>query len=115
MKMKITIGTQVFTATLSDNETAAAFKAMLPLSIRMTELNGNEKYGDLSADLPVNASNPGTIQSGDLMMYGSRILVLFYKTFPTSYSYTKLGRVDDPAGWAAALGSGGVTVKFELE
>jgi hypothetical protein len=78
----------------------------------MTELNGNEKYFTLSNSLPTNASKPSSIQTGDLMLYGSNTLVLFYKTFSTSYSYTKLGRVDDPAGLAAALGSGNVTVTF---
>jgi hypothetical protein len=81
----------------------------------MVELNGNEKYLDLSPSLPINASNPGTIQVGDLMMYGSSTLVLFYKTFSTSYSYTRLGRIDDVTGLAVALGSGNVTVTFELE
>lgn len=114
-KMKITIGTNVFTATLSDNETAAAFKAKLPLTIDMTELNGNEKYFDLSDTLPADAANPGTIQTGDLMLYGSRTLVLFYKTFSTSYTYTRLGRIDDSSGLAAALGSGNIKVTFELE
>lgn len=114
-KMRITIGTNVFTATLSDNETAAAFRAKLPMTINMTELNGNEKYADLSAPLPTNASNPGTIQTGDLMLYGSRTLVLFYKTFPTPYTYTRLGHIDDPSGLAVALGSGEATVKFESE
>lgn len=114
-KMKITIGTNVFTATLSDNETAAAFKAKLPLTIDMTELNGNEKYFDLPDTLPADAANPGTIQTGDLMLYGSRTLVLFYKTFSTSYTYTRLGRIDNSSGLAAALGSGNVTVTFELE
>jgi hypothetical protein len=114
-KMNITIGTTVFTATLSDNETAAAFKTKLPLTIQMIELNGNEKYVDLSGNLPARASNPGTIQAGDLMLYGSRTLVLFYKTFSTPYNYTRIGRIDDPSGLAAALGSGNTTVKFELE
>ena len=81
----------------------------------MVELNGNEKYVDLSRNLPTNAANPGTIQNGDLMLYGSATLVLFYKTFSTSYSYTKLGRIDDVTGLAAALGAGNVTVSFELE
>jgi hypothetical protein len=113
--MKITIGTNIFTATFYNNATATAFKAKLPMTINMTELNGNEKYFDLPNNLPTNASNPGTIQTGDLMLYGSNTLVLFYKTFSTSYNYTRLARIDNPSGLAAALGSGNITVKFELE
>ncbi|NID10907.1 cyclophilin-like fold protein [Fibrivirga algicola] len=55
------------------------------------------------------------IHNGELMLYGSASLVLFYKTFPTSYSYTKLGRVVNPAGLAAALGAGSTPVTFELK
>lgn len=113
MKLKITIGATIFTATLHNNATATAFKAMLPLTVNMSELNGNEKYYVLSSDLPTNASSPGTIQAGDLMLYGSNTVVLFYKTFSTSYSYTRLGRVDNPSELAAALGPGNVTVTLE--
>ena len=115
-KMIIKIGNSRFTATLYDNTTAATFKGMLPMTLNMEELNQNEKYVELSRDLPVNASKPGTIQAGDLMLYGSKTFVLFYKTFSTSYSYTKLGRIDDNIkGLAEAVGSGNVTVVFELE
>lgn len=115
IKMKITVGANVFAATLHNNATAVAFKARLPMSISMTELNSNEKYFVLSGNLPANASNPGTIQTGDLMLYRSNTLVLFYKTFAASYSYTRIGRIDNPVGLRAALGSGNVTVRFELE
>jgi len=114
-KIKIKVGSQIFTATLLDNNSAKAFKEMLPLTINMVELNNNEKYYDLPNSLPTNPSNPGTIKNGDLMLYGSKTLVLFYKTFSTSYSYTKLGAVDDVTGLASALGSGNVTVTFEKE
>lgn len=113
MKLKITIGTNTLTATLYNNATVTAFKTRLPMTVNMKELNGNEKYVDLPENLPANASNPGTIQTGDLMLYGSNTLVLFYKSFSTAYSYTPMGRIDDTSGLAAALGSGNVTVTFE--
>ncbi len=114
-KIKIKVGSQTFTATLLDNKSAKAFKEILPLTINMIELNANEKYYDLPSSLPTNSSNPGTVKNGDLMLYRSKTLVLFYKTFSTSYSYTKLGAVDDVTGLASALGSGNVTVTFEKE
>ena len=112
-KMKITIGTAVFTATLYNNASAAALKAMLPLTIDMTELNGNEKYYDLPSALPANASMGGDIKAGDLTLYGNNVLVLFYKSLSTSYSYTKLGYIDNPSGLPAAMGTGNIVVKFE--
>ena len=112
-KMKITIGSAVFTATLNNNATATAFKAMLPLTLNMSELNGNEKFYYFSSTLPTNASAGGNIQVGDLMLYGNNCLVLFYEGLNTSYSYTRLGKIDNASGLAAALGSGSVNVKFE--
>jgi len=109
-KIKITVNSLIFTATLLDNNSAKAFKEMLPITINMVELNNNEKYFDLPNSLPTNSSNPQAINSGDLMLYGSKTLVLFYKTFSTSYSYTRLGKIDDTTGLATALGSGNVTI-----
>jgi hypothetical protein len=112
-RIRITVGSKVFTATLRDNATTRAFQAMLPLTARMTELNGNEKYVRLADELPRKAANPGTIHAGDVMLYGENTLVLFYETFSTSYSYTPVGKVDNVAGLATALGAGDVTVTFE--
>ncbi len=107
------IGEKVFAATLADNATAAAFENLLPLSITLTELNGNEKFARLRRLMPAHASTPPSIRIGDLMLYGSDTLVLFYKSFSTTYSYTKIGQVDDPAGLEGALGIGDVAVTFE--
>lgn len=110
----MTVGNKQFTAILESNNTAIAFKKMLPLTIIMKDLNSNEKFFDLPKNLPANASNPRTINEGDLMLWGSNTLVLFYMTFNTSYSYTRLGKIENPSGLAQTLGSGNVTVTFEL-
>ena len=115
MNIEITVGTQTFTAELYENETARAFAALLPLELNMTELNGNEKYFYLDNALPTDASRPDGIRAGDLMLYGSECIVLFYESFSTSYSYTPIGRVQNPEGLATALGSGNVTVSFNIQ
>ena len=70
-RITIRIGDRVFAATLSDNATVDAFKKLLPLSVTMTELNGNEKLFRLPDTMPAGASAPASIQTGDLMLYGS--------------------------------------------
>lgn len=114
-KISVKVGNKTFTATLLDNPTSKAFVAQLPLSINMIELNNNEKYAQLPKSVPTNASVPSRIEAGDLMMYGSSTLVLFYKGFNTSYSYTKIGKIDDITGLTTALGVGDVKVSFEVK
>ena len=114
-RMWMTVGERRFAITLTDNASARAFAAQLPLTLDMNELDGNEKHADLAAALPANASRPGTIRNGDLMLYGTNTLVVFYATFNSSYSYTRLGRVDDPADLPRALGRRGVRVVFSSD
>ena len=110
--MWMTVGERRFAITLTRNAAARAFAAQLPLTLDMRELNGNEKHAELPKALPAKASRPGTIRNGDLMLYGTDTLVVFYSTFDSSYSYTRLGRVDDPAGLAEALGRRDARVSF---
>jgi len=114
-RMWMTVGERRFAITLTDNAAARAFATQLPLTLDMSELNGNEKHAELPKPLPANASRPGTIRNGDLMLYGADTLVVFYLTFQSSYSYTRLGRVDDPSDLPQALGPRGVRVVFSKD
>lgn len=114
-EITISIGDARYTATLEDNLAARAFAALLPMTVTMTEMNGNEKYYNLSGDLPTDTFRPGTIQAGDLLLWGSNTVVLFYETFSSSYSYTRLGKIANPDGLAAALGRGNVSVTFSAQ
>lgn len=111
MGILLTIGGQTFTGTLADSETGRAFAALLPLTLQMSELNGNEKYFYMDGPLPSSAERVGQIRAGDLMLYGSDCVVLFYESFSTPYSYTRIGRVETE-GLAQAVGTGNVSVAF---
>lgn len=105
-----------FPAKLYQTETTKSIMQKLPLSITMSELNGNEKYYYFSENFPTQTERVSTIHAGDLKLYGSSCLVLFYESFPTSYSYTSLGYVENPDGLAEVLGTGSVHVDvFNLE
>ncbi|MDO5854076.1 MAG: cyclophilin-like fold protein [Thermoplasmata archaeon] len=108
----MTVGDATFTVTLADTDAARALAAMLPMTVTMSEYNGNEKYVYLDTTFPTAHSRVGTISAGDVMLYQDDCVVVFYESFSTSYSYTRLGTVDDPIGLAEALGSGSVTVTF---
>ena len=107
--VKAIINGKEYVINLEDNETAKSFANLLPQELNMSELNGNEKYIYLDTTLPTNSSNPKRINVGDVMLYGDNCLVIFYKSFDTSYSYTKIGHIDNLPN----LGNDSISVKFE--
>ena len=120
-KMTVEVGGSQFTATLEDNEAVDALVQMMeenPVTIQMSDYAGFEKVGSLGASLPLGTSLPTsnqqtTTQAGDIVLYQGNQIVIFYGS--NSWSYTRLGRIDDLTGWESALGNGDVTVTFSLE
>ena len=105
----VKINGKEYNLVLESNETVQDFINILPLELKMSELNGNEKYAYLDKSLRSSSFNPKTINKGDVMLFGDNCLVIFYKTFETSYSYTKIGHIDN----IDDLGNSDITVKIE--
>ncbi len=113
-KMNLQIGNNSFTATLESNAAVDALVDMMreaPVVIQMSNYSGFEKVGSLGTSLPTS-NKQTTTQSGDIVLYNGNQIVIFYGS--NSWSYTRLGRIDDLSGWKDALGSGDVTVTFSL-
>lgn len=114
-KMTLQIGNNTFTATLENNDAVDALVDMMreePVVIQMSDYSGFEKVGSLGTSLPAS-NKQTTTQSGDIVLYNGNQIVIFYGS--NSWSYTRLGRIDDLSGWEDALGSGDVAVTFSLE
>lgn len=80
-----------------------------PITIRMSDYGGFEKVGSLGESLPTS-DRQTTTEEGDIVLYSGNQIVIFYGT--NSWSYTRLGHVDDLDGWEEALGNEDVTVTF---
>lgn len=114
MKLNVEVNGTIFAATLEDNAAVDAFVEMMreaPVVIEMNDYSGFEKVGPLGTSLPASNSQ-ATTQAGDIVLYNSNQIVIFYGS--NSWSYTRLGHIDDLTGWADALGSGNVSVTFSL-
>ena len=107
--IKVIIENKTYIANLEQNETVKDFLNMLPQEFEMEELHGNEKYIYLDTILPTNSYNPKHIEAGDIMLFGNNCLVVFYKSFDTTYSYTKIGHIEN----FDDLGNKDIKVKFE--
>ena len=113
--MNVQVGDVVFSATLEENEAVSGLVEMMresPVVIQMSDYSGFEKVGSLGTSLPTSNSQT-TIQAGDIVLYNGNQIVIFYGS--NSWSYTRLGHIDNLTGWEEALGSGDVTVTFSLE
>ena len=100
---------------LEDNPAVDSLGQMMedaPVGIEMSDYSGFEKVGSLGTNLPASNSQT-TTQSGDIVLYNGNQIVIFYGS--NSWSYTRLGKIDDLSGWEEALGSGDVTVTFSME
>ena len=114
MTIQLQVNGSTFTVALEQNAAARALVELLkeqPLTIQMQNYGGFEKVGSLGESLPASDQQT-TTQPGDIVLYQGDQIVIFYGS--NSWSYTRLGRVDDLTGWADALGTGDVTVTFSL-
>jgi len=113
--IKVTVNGSVFDAKIyNDSPCAQQLLSKFPLTVTMNELNGNEKYYRFSESFSSNPENVGSINTGDIMLYQSDYLVLFYETHNTSYTYTRIGYIADTTGLKEAVGTGNPTVTFEI-
>ena len=108
-KLEVVVGDTVFTATLADTQAAGEFARMLPMTISMDDYGGFEKVGSLGRNLTASNSQT-TTTAGDIVLYNGNNIVMFYGS--NSWSYTRLGKIDDLTGWSDALGHGSVSVTF---
>ena len=112
MKMNVQIGDYNFTATLENNPAVEELLDMMkegPVTIQMEDYSGFEKVGSLGRSLTTSNSQTTTV-AGDIVLYNGNNIVMFYGS--NSWSYTRIGKIDDLSDWEKALGSGSITAVF---
>lgn len=115
MNITVKINDSKFTASLERNETTDVLIEMMeqePLVIEMQDYSGFEKVGSLKRSLPAKDSQI-TTKAGDIVLYQGNKIVMFYGS--NSWSYTKIGKINDLTGWEEALGNRAITATFILE
>ena len=115
--VKVKINDNVFDVKLENNSATQELIKELKkgnVTVNASEYGGFEKVGDLGFSLPANDENVETY-SGDIVLYQGDKVSLFYGSH--SWSYTKLGKIDnvDSNKLKEVLGSGDVTLEFSLK
>lgn len=114
--VKVKINDEVFDVKLENNSATQELVKELKkgnVTVNASEYGGFEKVGELGFSLPTNDENIGT-NPGDIVLYQGDKVSLFYGSH--SWSYTKLGKIDnvDSNKLKEVLGSGNVILEFSL-
>lgn len=109
---EVVINQEVLTINLENNTTVDSWLESWPMSVTMKDLNSNEKYYYTNTSLPTHQNGVHEINSGDVMLFGNNCVVIFYKSFTTSYSYTRLGKIEDVATLESLMEKEEVEVLF---
>ena len=104
-----------YEAILYDNSTTKELIKKFPITITMSDLNGNEKYYNFSKSFSTSSENVASINKGDTMLFGDNCLVIFYKSFSTRYKYTKLGYIKNTEDLENSFGKGDIEITFILK
>ncbi len=112
----ITANNTTFTANFADNDSADAFRDLLreeDLTISMSDYGSFEKVGSIGTSLPSKDTQISTT-AGDVMLYQSNQIVIFYGT--NSWSYSRLGKIEGAGAddLLSALGDGDTEITFSL-
>lgn len=110
----ITVGDTVLTAKLENNESAKAFRDLMPITVQMSGYGGFEQVGSLGTRLP-RKDRQTTTSAGDIMLYNGNSVVMFYGS--NSWSYTRLGKIEGKSASELRdiLGDGDIEVTFAVE
>ena len=94
--------------TWENNDSVAALKELLPLTISMSKYGGFEQVGPIGQSIFRNDKQT-TTEAGDIVLYSGNQIVVFYGS--NSWAYTRLGHVDLSAQeMKDLLGKGDVTI-----
>ncbi|MFJ9380916.1 cyclophilin-like fold protein [Streptomyces sp. NPDC101455] len=78
MRIRLTAEETVLEATLDDNRTAHDFASLLPLTLRMNDLRGREKYGRLPRPLTGVGPRRHEFETGDIVYWSPGPDVAFF-------------------------------------
>ena len=111
-KLKLSVNGTELTATLADSTAAKELAEKLkaePVTVTLNEYGGFEKVGKLPWSLTKTDESIVT-EAGDIMLYQGNQMTIFYNS--NSWSYTKLGHIDNITGeeLAKLFGEGNITV-----
>lgn len=114
MKVRITIGEKLVTATLTDSEAARDFVSLLPLTLVLEDHAKTEKISYLPRKLSTSGAPAGSDPSvGDIAYYALwGNLAIYYKDFGYSGGLAILGKIDGDVEAFKAPGSIKATIEL---